>query len=138
MPAILWCQARIAVATVRASAARLAAPMTDLVWFSPPASFALGIEFVSLYEGVDTSTPDGRLVFGIFASIAEFERELIRDRVRSGLATAQVKGTRLRAEGQSWAVIHELLGLGEGTVRRAFLMPAKNLPAPAPASACAE
>ena len=35
---------------------------------------ALGIQFVSLHEGVDTSTPNGRLVFGIFASIAEFER----------------------------------------------------------------
>ena len=42
---------------------------------------ALGIHFVSLHEGVDTSTPNGRLVFGIFASIAEFERELIRSRV---------------------------------------------------------
>ena len=39
---------------------------------------ALGIHFISLHEGVDTSTPNGRLVFGIFASIAEFERELIR------------------------------------------------------------
>src|SRR5258708_17679791 len=38
---------------------------------------ALGIDFVSLHEGVDTSTPNGRLVFGIFASIAEFERALI-------------------------------------------------------------
>ena len=45
---------------------------------------SLGIDFVSLHEGVDTSTPNGRLVFGIFASIAEFERELIRERVRSG------------------------------------------------------
>ena len=43
---------------------------------------ALGIDFISLHEGVDTSTPNGRLVFGIFASIAEFERELICDRVR--------------------------------------------------------
>src|SRR6202167_4465238 len=56
---------------------------------------ALGIHFVSLHEGVDTSTPNGRLVFGIFASIAEFERELIRDRVRSGLALARAKGKRL-------------------------------------------
>ena len=38
---------------------------------------ALGIHFISLHEGVDTSTPSGRLVFGIFASIAEFERSLI-------------------------------------------------------------
>jgi len=39
----------------------------------------LGVDFISLHEDVDTSTPNGRLVFGIFASIAEFERELIRD-----------------------------------------------------------
>ena len=51
---------------------------------------ALGIHFVSLHEGVDTSTPNGRLVFGIFASIAEFERELIRGRVRSEIGRAHV------------------------------------------------
>ncbi len=55
---------------------------------------SLGIDFVSLHEGVDTSIPNGRLVFGIFATIAEFERELIRDRVRSGL-TSKARGKRL-------------------------------------------
>ena len=100
----------------------------------------LGIEFVSLHEGVDTSTPNGRLVFGIFASIAEFERELIRDRVRSGLASARAKGKRLgrptvtvdtaritalRASGRTWTSIGQELGVGEGTVRRAAA--AKNL-----------
>lgn len=53
---------------------------------------ALKIQFVSLHEGVDTSTPNGRLVFSIFANIAEFERELIRERVRSGLAVARAQG----------------------------------------------
>src|SRR3954447_490577 len=56
---------------------------------------SLGIDFISLHEGVDTSTPNGRLIFGIFASIAEFERELIRDRVKSGIAAARAKGKRL-------------------------------------------
>ena len=56
---------------------------------------SLGIQFISLHEGVDTSTANGRLVFGIFASIAEFERELIRERVRSGLRNAKAKGKTL-------------------------------------------
>jgi DNA invertase Pin-like site-specific DNA recombinase len=53
---------------------------------------SLGIDFVSLHEGVDTSTPNGRLVFGIFATIAEFERELIGERVRAGMRNARARG----------------------------------------------
>jgi len=56
---------------------------------------ALGIHFVGLHEGVDTSTPNGRPVFGIFASIAEFELELIRGKLRSGLAAAKARGNRI-------------------------------------------
>jgi len=103
---------------------------------------ALGIDFVSLHEGVDTSTPNGRLVFGIFASIAEFERELIRDRVRSGLALARSRGRQLgrprivvdasrvaslRAQGQSWASISAEMGIGRGTAQRACHSLPKNL-----------
>jgi len=57
----------------------------------------LGIEFCSIHENIDTSSSQGRLVFGIFASIAEFERELIRDRVKSGIAHARNKGKRIGA-----------------------------------------
>lgn len=56
---------------------------------------SLGIHFLSLHEGVDTTSPNGRLIFGIFASIAEFERELIRERIRSGLELARSRGKTL-------------------------------------------
>jgi DNA invertase Pin-like site-specific DNA recombinase len=43
-----------------------------------------GVSFISLREGIDTDTANGRLMFGIFASLAEFERELIRERIYVG------------------------------------------------------
>src|SRR5699024_3654206 len=53
---------------------------------------ARGIEFRSLQENIDTSSPGGRLVFHIFASLAEFERDLIRERTHAGLAAARARG----------------------------------------------
>jgi DNA invertase Pin-like site-specific DNA recombinase len=102
---------------------------------------ALGIDFISLYEGVDTSTPTGRLTFGIFASIAEFERSLITDRVKSGQQAARRHGVKfgrprvevdagrlakLRDKGASFAAISKETGLSVGTVFRA-LSPAGNM-----------
>src|SRR3984957_6529569 len=56
---------------------------------------ALGIEFVSLTEGVDTSTQPGRWFFPVWAAWAELERSLIRERVKAGLRNARAKGKRL-------------------------------------------
>ena len=56
---------------------------------------ALGIAFVSLAEGIDATTPAGKLQLHILAAIAEFERGRIQERVLAGLARARAKGTRL-------------------------------------------
>jgi DNA invertase Pin-like site-specific DNA recombinase len=53
-----------------------------------------GIGFRSLTEGVDTSTPNGRLVFHIFGALAEFERDLIGERTGAGLAAAAARGRK--------------------------------------------
>lgn len=50
------------------------------------------VGFQSLQEGMDTATSGGRLVFHIFASLAEFERELIRERTHAGLQAARARG----------------------------------------------
>ena len=94
---------------------------------------ALGIEFVSLSEQMDTSTPTGKMVFTVLGAVAELERSLIAERVKAGLRNARAKGKRLgrprvavdaariaalRALGQPWTAIAGKLGVGEGTVRR--------------------
>ena len=102
---------------------------------------SLGIEFVSLSEQVDTSTPTGKMVFTVLGAVAELERSLIVERVRAGLRNAKAKGkslgrprvavdaariAALRSQGMSWAKIGERLGLGEGTIRRTAAASAKN------------
>lgn len=92
---------------------------------------ALGIAFVSLKDNLDLSTPGGRLMFQIVGAMAEFERSLIQERVRSGLRNAKAKGkrlgrpavtvdsaeiTRLQAQGLSMANIAKTLGVSVGTV----------------------
>ncbi len=102
---------------------------------------ALGIDFVSYSEQMDTSTPAGKMVFTVLGAVAELERSLIVERVRAGLRNARAKGktlgrphvivdaakiAALRSRGLSWAKIGEALGVGEGTVRRSAQVSARN------------
>jgi DNA invertase Pin-like site-specific DNA recombinase len=53
-----------------------------------------GIGLVSINDSIDTTTAQGRLIFNIFASLAEFERDLIRERTKSGLEAARARGRK--------------------------------------------
>jgi DNA invertase Pin-like site-specific DNA recombinase len=53
-----------------------------------------GISFQSVQESIDTTTSGGRLVFHIFGALAEFERNLIQERTRAGLAAARARGRK--------------------------------------------
>jgi DNA invertase Pin-like site-specific DNA recombinase len=53
-----------------------------------------GIGFKSLSESIDTTTPGGKLIFHVFGALAEFERELIRERTGAGLASARARGRK--------------------------------------------
>lgn len=101
---------------------------------------ALDISFISLREGIDTTTANGRLMFGIFASLAEFERELIRERVLLGLSKARSAGKQLgrpkvavdsqralelKSRGLSARAIAKEMGISKDTVRR-FLQAAQK------------
>ena len=56
---------------------------------------SLGVTFISYGENIDLSTPTGKLMFHVIASMAEFEREMIKERVRAGLENAKRKGKKL-------------------------------------------
>ena len=60
---------------------------------------ALGVAFVSLRDNLDLSTPSGRLMFHVIAAMAEFERALIQERVKAGVANARAKGKRIGRPG---------------------------------------
>lgn len=97
---------------------------------------ALGVDLVVLDQQIDTTTPSGRLLFHMLAAIAEFERDLIRDRVIAGIRRAQAQGRRfgrprqhhvdvgrartLLAEGFSLRGVARALGVHPTAVSRAL------------------
>ncbi len=70
---------------------RLGRSLQDLIELTNTVQ-ARGIEFESLTERIDTSSPTGRLVFHLFGALAEFERSLIRERTMAGLKAARARG----------------------------------------------
>ena len=96
---------------------------------------SLGIAFISLRDNLDLTTPSGRLMFQIVGAMAEFERALIQERVKAGLAHARAKGVRLgrrdcavntsrveilRGYGMSWGKVAAELGLSIPTIQKAM------------------
>jgi putative DNA-invertase from lambdoid prophage Rac len=97
----------------------------------------LGVGFVSLTEALDLTTPSGRAMAGMLAIFAEFEREILRERVKAGIAQAQKEGRphgrprtaalkaeevrRLKADRVSHSEIARRLGIGRTSVRRVLV-----------------
>jgi DNA invertase Pin-like site-specific DNA recombinase len=74
---------------------------------------SLKITFISISENVDTNTPMGQAIFTIISAIAQLERELIAERVRSGLKNAVAKGKKLgRSQSRNSKLIQELAAQG--------------------------
>ena len=94
-----------------------------------------GVALRSVTESIDTSSPAGRLIFHTFGALAEFERDLIRERTKAGLAAARARGRvggrptvwtaekreqarRMLREGKSVTVVAEILGVSRASVYR--------------------
>ncbi len=103
---------------------------------------ALGVDFISLSESIDTSTPMGKMVFTVLAAVAELELSLIRERVVMGLERAKAQGKQLgrpqvetseeqllalSEQGLSSRQIAEETGLSSSTVLRRLSAASKTL-----------
>jgi len=116
---------------------RLGRSLQDLVAFLGELH-ALKVDLYLHQQGIDTTTPAGRAMFQMMGVFAEFERSMIQERVKSGLARAKANGTKsgapigrprvsaekeaairaMRAEGKGMTAIQKALGVGGGTVQR--------------------
>jgi DNA invertase Pin-like site-specific DNA recombinase len=96
---------------------------------------AIGIDLYIHQQAINTATPAGRMVFGIFSALGEYERELIRERINAGLARAKAQGKKLgrpsnvnpsvitsvkllREKGHSIHTIAKQLRIGVGTTQK--------------------
>lgn len=96
---------------------------------------AVGVDLYIHQQAINTATPAGRMVFGIFSALGEYERELIRERINAGLARAKAQGKKLgrpsnvnpsviasvkllRANGHSIHTIAKQLHIGVGTTQK--------------------
>jgi len=94
---------------------------------------ALGVDLIVLDQAIDTSTPAGRLLFHVLGSIAEFERDLIRERTVAGMRAAKRRGAKIgrprtalsrsqvaaaAESGRSLAEVARVLGTSRATARR--------------------
>ncbi|KQY60802.1 hypothetical protein ASD11_12245 [Aeromicrobium sp. Root495] len=113
---------------------RLGRSLADLVRIVSELE-ARGVGFRSIHESIDTTSSTGKLIFHIFASLAEFERDLIIDRTKAGLAAARERGAKpgrkpslssdqievvqhLHREGKQIKSIAEMFGVSRPTIYR--------------------
>ncbi|MBC5825037.1 MAG: DNA invertase [Hyphomicrobiales bacterium] len=79
-----------------------------------------GVEFVSLTEAIDTTTPMGSFIFHITAALAELERSIIRERTRAGLASARARGHKggrpRKLNDREWRAVRTLVDARELTI----------------------
>lgn len=105
---------------------------------------ALGVDFISFKENIDTSTPAGKILFTMISAFAEFEREIIKERVRAGMEKAKLKGIRLgrpkippfkiaalqelRAKGVAYKTICKKLGISKSAYYNTIANTQQNPP----------
>jgi DNA invertase Pin-like site-specific DNA recombinase len=89
------------------------------------------VDLVSLRDAIETSTPAGKLLFAVLGAIAQFERELIGERVRAGIAHARARGVAIGRPRVDVDVAHvlELRGMGYSmrAIERKLAIPARTL-----------